>query len=75
MPTVVPEEIWSSIQVAITYAMLACGSLTVVFSVAFLGGRVVRPRAMRRRLRTGLGAAILVIALATLDIYLAITAV
>lgn len=74
MPTVVPEAILSFIQVAITYALLACGSLTVLFSVAFLGGRVVRPRAMRRQLRTGLGTAIFVIALAALDIYLAITA-
>jgi len=63
----------AALQTVITIAILIVGSLAVLFSLIFLGGRFVRRRSVLTRLRTGIVAAILVILLAALDIYLAIT--
>jgi len=63
------------VTVLIYGAIIAAGSLATLFSLIFLGGRVVRPRSVRRRLRAGVAAALIVIALAALDIYLAITGI
>jgi hypothetical protein len=75
MPSIGPSDLSATLQVIITLAILPIGGLAVLFSLIFLGGRVVRPRTVRARLRTGTAAAVLVIMLALLDIYLAISAV
>jgi len=52
--------------------VIAVGGLAALFSVIYLGGRVLRPRTVRARLRAGILAAILLIVLAALDVYLAV---
>jgi hypothetical protein len=50
---------------------LVVGGLATLFSVIYLSRRAVQRRAVRARLRAGVTASILLIALAALDIYLA----
>jgi hypothetical protein len=57
----------------ITAGIVVIGAVAVVYSLIFLGGRVVTPRSIQTRLRAGVIAAVLVIALAALDVYLAVT--
>jgi hypothetical protein len=71
MTTLVLLDTSATVRLAITYAIVAFSGLAVLLSVIFIGGRVVRPRSVRARLRTGIVAAILVIVLAVLDVYLA----
>jgi hypothetical protein len=63
----------SILQLFITIGILVVGGVAVLYSLIFLGGRVVTPQTIQTRLRTGIIAAVLVIALAVLDIYLALT--
>jgi hypothetical protein len=62
------------LQIVVTVATVLIGGLTVLLSVSFLGGRALRPSRVRTRLLTGILAALVVIALAGLDIYLAVSA-
>lgn len=52
-------------------ATLVVGCLATLFSVIYLSTRAVQRRTVRARLRAGITASILLIALAVLDIYLA----
>jgi hypothetical protein len=65
MPSIGHSDLAATLQVIIALAILPIGGLAVLFSLIFLGGRVMRPRTVRARLRTGAAAAI----------YLAISAV
>ena len=62
----------STVQLVVTIGTLIVAAVAIVYSLIFVGGRVVTPRTIRARLRTGIVAAILVIALAALDIYLTV---
>jgi hypothetical protein len=73
MPSVDLTSLTGALQFFITVGILIIGTVAVVYSLIFLGGRVVTPRSIQTRLRAGVIAAVLVIALATLDIYLAVT--
>ena len=55
-------------------AIVGAGGLAALYSLVFLGGRFVWPRSVQARLRAGVIASALVVVLAILDIYLAITA-
>ncbi len=61
-----------TIQLWVTIGTLIVAAIAIVYSFIFVGGRVVTPRAVRARLRSGVIAAVLVIALAALDIYLTV---
>jgi hypothetical protein len=61
-----------TLNAAIIYLTIIVGSLATLFSVIYLGGRVIRPPTVRARLRAGVVAAIFLIVLAALDVYLAI---
>jgi hypothetical protein len=62
----------STIQLVVTIGTLIVAAVAIVYSLIFVGGRVVTPRTIRTRLRTGVIAAIVVIVLAALDIYLTV---
>jgi hypothetical protein len=62
----------STIQLVVTIGTLIVAAVAIVYSLIFVGGRVVTPRTIRARLRTGVIAALVVIALAALDIYLTV---
>ena len=61
-----------TIQLWVTIGTLIVATIAIVYSFIFVGGHVVTPRAARARLRSGVIAATLVIALAALDIYLTV---
>lgn len=58
------------LHVILTLATALVGGLTILFSLSFLGGRVLRRRTVQARVRAGIGSAMLVIVLAVLDIWL-----
>lgn len=74
MPASVLLDTSDFLHVAVTVALVLVGGLTVLFSLLFLGGRVVRRSTLQVRVRTGIVAAILVIVLALLDMYLQLVA-
>jgi len=61
-----------TVQLLVTAGTLIVASVAIVYSLIFVGGRVVTPRSIRGRLRAGIIAAIAVIALAALNIILTI---
>jgi hypothetical protein len=61
-----------TLNAAIVYLTIIVGSLAVLYSVIYLGGHTIRMRTVRARLRAGVVAAIILIVLAALDVYLAI---
>jgi hypothetical protein len=73
VPSLLPSDLSATLQVVVAFAIFPIGGLAVLFSLIYLGGEVVRPRTVRGRLRGGLLACTLVIALALLDIYLALS--
>jgi hypothetical protein len=54
-------------------AVIIAASLAILFSMLAMGGRVARIDAVQARLRAGLITGFVVIVLAALDIYLALT--
>jgi tellurite resistance protein TehA-like permease len=73
MPSFDLNNFTPSIQFLVTIGTLIVGSVAIIYSLIFVGGRVVTPQTIRTRLLTGIIAAFLVIALAALDIYLSVT--
>jgi hypothetical protein len=61
-----------TIQLLLTIGTLIVAGVAIVYSVIFVSGRVVTPRSISRRLRSGIIAAMVVIALAALNIFLTI---
>ena len=72
MPPIVLADLLATLTTITAIATLVVGCLATLFSVIFLGGRAVRRRIVRARLRAGVTASILLIGLAALDIYLAV---
>jgi hypothetical protein len=66
------SDLFTTLKTVVIYLTVLIGGLATHFSVIYLGGRVIRPRTVRARLRAGVVAAILLIALAALDVFLAI---
>ena len=73
MPAAVLLDVFNILDTSAICLTLVVGSLTTLFSAIYLGRRVLRPRSVRARLRAGLFAAVMLIALAGLDVYLAIS--
>jgi hypothetical protein len=72
MPFFHNNNLTSTIQLVVTIGTLIVASVAIVYSLFFVGGRVVTPRTIEARLLTGVIAALVVIALAALDIYLTV---
>lgn len=62
-----------TVQLLVMIGTLIVAGVAIVYSLIFVGGRVVTPQSIRSRLLSGIIAAIVVIALAALDLYLTIT--
>jgi hypothetical protein len=71
MPPIVLADFLATLTTITAIATLVVGCLATLFSVIFLSTRAVRRRTVQARLRAGITASILLIALAALDIYLA----
>ena len=54
-----------------TIGTVFVGSVAIVYSIIFAGGRFVKPRQVQARAVTAIATSVLVIVLAALDIYLA----
>lgn len=61
-----------TIQLLVAIGTLIVATVAIVYSLIFARGRIVTPHTIRVRLRTGIIAAMIVIALAVLDIYLTV---
>jgi hypothetical protein len=72
MPIAVLFDGFATVQVAVIYLTIVVGGLATLFSVIYLGARAIPARTVRTRLRAGVVAAIILIVLAALDVYLAI---
>lgn len=72
MAPIVSSDLSSALAVAIAIATVMDGGLAVVLSIFYAGGKVLRRRSARIRLRAELIACIILIGLAALNIYLAI---
>jgi hypothetical protein len=71
MPPLVLADFLATVTTLTAIATLVVGCLATLFSVIYLSTRAVQRRTVRARLRAGITASILLIALAALDIYLA----
>jgi hypothetical protein len=71
MPPLVLADFLATVTTLTALATLVVGCLATLFSVIYLSTRAVQRRTVRARLRAGITASILLIALAALDIYLA----
>jgi hypothetical protein len=71
MPPIVLADFLATLTTLIAILTLVVGGLATLFSVISLSARAVQRRTVRARLRAGVTASILLIALAALDIYLA----
>jgi hypothetical protein len=71
MPPFVLADLLATLTTLIAILTLVVGGLATIFSVIYLSARAVQRRTVRARLRAGVTASILLIALAALDIYLA----
>ena len=71
MPPFVLADFLATVTTLTALATLVVGCLATLFSVIYLSTRAVQRRTVRARLRAGITASILLIALAALDIYLA----
>lgn len=65
-------DAFTSLRTGVIYLTAVVGGLAMLFSVIYLGGRAIRLRTVQMRLRAGGVAAVLLIILAALDVYLAI---
>lgn len=72
MPQQLPADFLSTVTTVTAIATLIIGGLVTILSLAFLGGRVARRRSAQAGLRAAFAASILLIALAGLDMYLAV---
>jgi hypothetical protein len=73
VPNVSFSNLNVDLQVFATIGTLIVGSVAIAYSLFFIGKRFTTPRKVRARLRGGVIAAVLVIALAVLNIYLTVT--
>jgi hypothetical protein len=71
MPPIVLADFLATLTTLIAILTLVVGCLATLFSVIYLSTRAVQRRTVRARLRAGITASILLIALAALDISLA----
>ncbi len=72
MAPLVSSDPPSALAIAIAIATVIDGGLAVILSIFYAGGKVLRRRSVRIRLRAELIACIILIGLAAVNIYLAI---
>lgn len=70
MPPMAFADIFSALTTFTATATLLDGGLAILLSIFFAGGRALRRRSVRVRLRTELLATVFLIGLAALDIFL-----
>ena len=66
------SDLVTTLGLVVAYLTVVVGGLVTLFSLIYLGGRAIRLQTVRARLRAGVLAALILIALAALDVFLAI---